>query len=506
MVPLAELSQEEIDQIVESVPGGQSNIQDIYALSLLQESIFFHHLSLQDDDPYVSRVLLGLPNRALVEQLVAALNYSIARHDALHTAVKWNKLRSPVQVVLGEAVLQSNEIDFQIENGDIATQLQEFCLQERYHFDVREAPLLRLFTAQDKCNDRWIVLILEHHLALDHISLALLVDEVKAKLLGKPIYQPAPVAYRNHIGHLQLKAKDQEHGSFFDRLLADVDNSTLPYELSEIRGSQNLGEATLLLENNLSQALRDTARAYRVSPASLFHLAYGQMVGRLSNQENVVFGTVLLGRSAGWEGVERVVGMLMNTLPLYVSIGKLSVEAALRQTHKTLTDLVGHEQTDLGLIQRTSKVTPLFSALFNYRHRADETGISVMDSLPLGIEVLKIQERTNYPFSMSVDDWSTGFLLTAQVRDGIDPTRVCGYLMQTLKEVVNALRERPHTSMLSLPFLSAEERDQLLTKYNKTDHTYSASSRIESLSKNKPRARRTDMRFNSAISTSLTTN
>src|SRR6476646_10267554 len=68
MLPLIELTQEEIDEVVDSVPGGISNIQDIYALSPLQDGILFHHLLSKEGDPYLLSVQMSFPERDLLER------------------------------------------------------------------------------------------------------------------------------------------------------------------------------------------------------------------------------------------------------------------------------------------------------------------------------------------------------------------------------------------------------------------------------------------------------
>ncbi|MGK9546176.1 condensation domain-containing protein, partial [Salmonella enterica subsp. enterica] len=86
----------------------------------------------------------------------------------------------------------------------------------------------------------------------------------------------------------------------------------------------------------LSLRLRTQARQAGVSAASLMHLAWAQVLGKVSGREQVVFGTVMLGRLQGGEGAERAMGVFINTLPLRVDLGERAVRTALRATHARL--------------------------------------------------------------------------------------------------------------------------------------------------------------------------
>src|ERR1044071_8995793 len=98
-LPLVALTQDQIDGIVETVPGGSSNIQDIYPLAPLQEGILFHHLLAEEGDPYVLWSLRSFADRALLDRYVAALNGVVARHDILRTAIIWEGLAEAENVM-----------------------------------------------------------------------------------------------------------------------------------------------------------------------------------------------------------------------------------------------------------------------------------------------------------------------------------------------------------------------------------------------------------------------
>ncbi|EXL31116.1 syringopeptin non-ribosomal peptide synthetase SypA [Pseudomonas fragariae (ex Marin et al. 2024)] len=479
MLPLARLSQAQIDRVVAAVPGGVSNVQDIYGLVPLQEGILYHHLSSGEGDPYLLQALLRFNSFEQLLDFTEALQQVIDRHDILRTAVAWEELDEPVQVVWRQARLRVEAFLPHPDQGDVAAQLQAQFDPRRIRMDLHQAPMMRLHYAEDPVNQSWVAVLLFHHLIDDATSLALLGAEIEAFRQGRGNHLPASVPYRNHVAQARLSMSREEHEAFFRDMLADVDEPTLPFGLQDVQGDgSGVDEALLPVDPELAGRLRAHARRLGVSNASLHHLAWAQVVGRLSGRQDVVFGTVLMGRLLSGQGAERALGMFINTLPLRVAAGEQGVEAAVRTTHARLAALVSHEHAPLSLAQGCSGVaapTPLFSALMNYRHVA--VGAQTPQQAGqtrtwAGVEVLGGEERTNYPLSLSVDDLGDSFGLTVQAVAGIDARRICGYMHTVLEQLADALDSRPDAPLHSLDWLPAHERRQLLEDFNAFDRDY----------------------------------
>ncbi|NRF83746.1 amino acid adenylation domain-containing protein, partial [Burkholderia gladioli] len=479
MLSLVELDQAEIDAVVATVPGGAANVQDIYPLAPLQEGMLYHHLAQSEGDAYLSRVRFGFGSRAALERFVAALQAVVTRHDVLRTGIAWEGLREPVQVVRREARLLAEEVTgLDPALGEVGLQLQDRFDPRHFRIDLRQAPPMTIRYTHDAAADSWVLLLLTHHIALDHTDIAILLREVAAHLDGSWDTLPPPPAFRDHVARARLGGRGPRSEAFFRAMLSDVDEPTLPYGLGNL-DADNGGErveivnAVRELAPELASRLRQQARRLGVSVASLFHLAWGHVIGKLSGREDVVFGTVLLGRWQGGERVEHVVGLFINTLPLRVEVGGIGVRDAALRTHRTLADLMGHEHASLAFAQRCSGVAapaPLFSALLNFRHSAEGTVIDG-GSIPgwQGIEVLDGEERTNYPCALCVDDLGEGFRLTTQLVAQFDAARVCAYLERAVGSLATALEQAPGTPVRELAWLPEAERRQLIEGWNASE-------------------------------------
>jgi amino acid adenylation domain-containing protein len=476
MLPLIDLEQADIDHIVAHTAGGVSNIEDIYQLTALQDGILFHHRLAGEGDPYLLSSIMSFPERATLERFLGAVQKVIARHDILRTAFFWEGLSRPAQVVCRAAQLPVLDVQLDPQDGAIDAQLLEHFGPRRRRIDLTRAPLLSYIVAQDPADGRWIALQLFHHLIGDHSTFALLREEVFALCAGQEHALKPAEPYRNLVAQARLGRSQQEHEAFFRAALGDIDEPTLAFGLTDVhQQGGNIDDAHLRFSADLNQRLRVQARRLGVSLASLCHLAWGQVLARSVGASRVMFGTVLLGRMQARERGNQAAGLFINTLPFRVDLDDTRVDATVRLTHARLAELFEHEHAPLALAQRCSGVapgSPLFNAILNYRH-----GVELSSEVPAaasghplaGVALVTSEERSNYPITLSVEDFGHALGVSAQVAQPLSAERMCRYMEQALESLADALEHAPHVPARTLEILPPGERTLLLDTWNATD-------------------------------------
>ncbi|MDH0865612.1 non-ribosomal peptide synthetase [Mitsuaria sp. GD03876] len=475
MLPLVTLSQDEIDHIAARTPGGAANIQDIYPLMPLQEGMLFLHMAAtQRSDPYVTPVLLALGGREETERFARTVQHLVARHDALRTAVLWDALPQPVQVVWREATLSVTWRRFG-PGEDVMARMRELCARERQWLPLDEAPLMRMEIAEREDGSHLVVFSC-HHLVFDHVGLEIIDTEWRLHEQGRQDELPVPVPYREFVAEALHRQAGPEAEAFFRAQLGDLASPTAPFDLLEVRGDgTDIAQAERALDPALSRRLREAARERGISPAALFHVAWAMVLATCSGRDDVAFGTVLSGRLHGRSGVESTMGLFINTLPVRARLAQASAEEAVETMSGVLRALVAHEQASLALAQRCSGVDarlPLFSALLNYRHTAPASASS-----GTGLRILDGEERTNYPFSLSVDDLGQDFELVMQTDAEVGAPRMLDFVVGALEGLTLALESadpRPVRALTALP----DSEARLLARWNATERDLPADGLV----------------------------
>ena len=477
MVPLAGLTEDELRTVTDTLPDGAAGVADIYPLGPLQEGLFFHHRlhagtgtagTAGDSDPYVVRYVLAFDTPQALDSFLAALAQVIERHDVLRTSLAWTGLPHPVQIVHRHAELPVTETDL----GEGPDPVERLLAHGDAPFDLRRAPLMDVRTATEPGTGRRLLALRMHHITQDHTTLDLVLREATAVLAGRGDTLPTPRPYRDFVGRALLSTPAEEHSAYFGRLLGDVTEPTAAFGVLEGRGDgSDVTEHRTVLDEPVAARLRAQARRAGVSAATVLHVVWSRVLAAVSGRDDVVFGTLLLGRMQSGEGAGDVPGLFINTLPVRARTAGTGVGRALDAMHHQLAELMVHEHASLAVAQRAGGVrapAPLFTAVFNYRHNASGGPGTV---LPPGTELLAFRERTNYPLLVSVDDDGRALAFDVQAAAPLDPELVTRLLHVTTERFVDALEHAPGTPLADLDVLPDAERHRILTEGNGTGHS-----------------------------------
>ncbi|MGW7171199.1 amino acid adenylation domain-containing protein, partial [Streptomyces sp. NPDC054884] len=482
MLPLVDLSVEEIERVVAGVDGGAANVADVYPLAPLQEGMLFHHLLAEGgEDAYVMPTVVEFDSRTRLDAFADALQRVMDRHDIYRTSIVWEGLREPVQVVWRRAELSVDEVALDPRSTDPVTDLQAAV---GLSMDLGRAPLIDLHVT-GLPDGRWLALARAHHMVQDHTALEVLLAEVRAFLTGHDETLPEPLPFRDFVAQARSGVERAEHERHFAELLGDVEEPTAPFGLVDVRGDgADAVRARVPLDEHLHERLRNASRQLGVSAATVLHVAWARVLAVVSGRTDVVFGTVLFGRMNTGTDADGVPGPFINTLPVRVRTEETDVLAAVAAMRDQLAGLLEHEHAPLALAQRASGVpgdTPLFTSFLNYRHNSgrhdeNEGRAGAME----GIRLVYSRERTNYPLMVSVDDNGDSISLAVDAVAPVDPRAVAVLVRTAVDGLVSGLEQvlagGPDVPLSSVQVLGEAGLRQVVSEWNDTGAVVASST------------------------------
>ncbi|HEX3531511.1 MAG TPA: non-ribosomal peptide synthase/polyketide synthase, partial [Thermoanaerobaculia bacterium] len=458
------------------------NLESIYRLSPLQEGILFHTLDEPENGLYVWHLVAELSGRLEVERLKEAWTHLLERHAVLRTSFHWQEVAHPVQVVARRVALPWEEKDLrrlrEEERQRSMAELLRADLQRG--FDLAQAPLLRL-TLVRTGEAAWELVWSFHHLILDGWSLLLLLREVfsvYAELCRgrKPAVEKV-VPYKDFIAW-QERRDGVAAERFWRRSLAGFSAPTpLPGVrprgvAAGSRGRRSYEERGTELSVERTALLERTAKRHGLTVNTLLQGAWAVLLSRYSQEGDVVFGTTVSGRSAPLAGIESMVGLLINTLPLRVQVqDSVSLSAWLRELQGTASELLQHEHESLAAVQDWSELPrglPLFNSIVVFQNLPIDTILDqgFVSSIPLQLAVRRSVEPLNYPLALIVFEGERLALRLNFERERVEPVaalRMLGHLRSLLEVMATASTA---AVLADLTLLSAAERQQLLFEWN----------------------------------------
>jgi nonribosomal peptide synthetase protein BlmV len=335
---------------------------DVFPLTPLQQGILYHTLERASDGCYAVHWRFRLKGPLDLPRFRAAWAQIIERHEALRTIFQWVGVDEPMQIIVDLAegiVLEETN-----PGGAWASRAEEIAEEERRtDFDLRSAPLMRLRFLRI-ASDEWLCSWTHHHLILDGWSQQVLLEELFSAYCGLPLPPVARGSLRDHV-HRMRAANHPSAAGYWRQRFAGFD-----------AGKSHLGLAATPVHASLTQRIphAGTLRAHLTRDAStlsaFYQSAWALALAQLAGSPDVAFGVITSGRSSGVAGIERAVGLFINTLPLRVAFDpSLPFRALLRTVQDEQAKLVEHESSSLLAIQQWlgwDRRTPLVESLYVY--------------------------------------------------------------------------------------------------------------------------------------------
>jgi len=463
-------------------------IEDLYPLSPMQRGVLFDSLYSPGTGAYVEQRFCTLRGTMRIDAFERAWQRIVDRHSVLRTAFVWEGLDEPAQVAhkrldLSVARLDWRDLSSPEQQERFAAHLEA---DRRLGFELSDAPLMRLTLIRFEGDVHRFVWTY-HHLLLDGWSWPLLVKEAftfyGAFSRGERIEMDQPRPYRDYIAW--LKQQDPLKAEDFWR--ATLKGFKAPIVLGVDKGARSRAsgagrEFNCRLPQPLTSALAAFARERELTLNTIIQSVYALLLSRYSGCDDVVFGAVVSGRPAELAGVEAMVGLFINTLPVRViAPARTPALEWLKDQQSGQAKARQYEYSSLVEIHGWSEIArgaPLFETILvfeNYPIDLSTGFVLEADSASDkndGLEVadLRFAEDVNYPFSLVVTpgrELALRILYDSHRFSSESIRRLIGHFQMLLESIL----ADPWQSVGAAPMLTPAERHQILFGFN--DHTAS---------------------------------
>ena len=458
-----------------STPGSKpkARVADVLPLSPLQEGLLFHALfDEQDADVYTVQFafdLVGPLDEKVLKTSVAAL---LARHANLRAAFRQKKSGETVQVIASAVPTPLRVVDVTGED-DPETAAAKAAEQDRTRrFDLGKPPLLRFSLVRFATENHRLV-VSNHHILLDGWSLPVLVRELFTLYAhdGDPASLPRVTPYKDYLAWLSHQDSAASEAAWREAM-SGVDEPTLVAPADPSRSPASPKTITTALDPELTAGLTEAARVHKLTLATLVQAAWGLVIAQQTGRDDVVFGATVSGRPPELPGVESMVGLFINTVPVRVhrdpaatiadTLARVGQDQARTLDHQysRLSDVTSWARADAG-----AAGGELFDTLTVFENYPLDPAALKLPGTGLSVSNIVGRDATHYPLTLVV---LPGDELTLRLdyRDDLIAEPVASALLDRMVLALGAIVSTPDARLAAVDLLTEDERANVLIRWN----------------------------------------
>jgi amino acid adenylation domain-containing protein/non-ribosomal peptide synthase protein (TIGR01720 family) len=478
--PLVALSQAEI----EALESKYSDLEEILPLSPLQEGLLFH--ALYDEralDVYSVQFVLSLEGPIDSGALQAAVRALLQRHASLRACFRHDNVSRPVQIIMPTVVSPWRSIDLSsLDDSARQQRLTQILAEDRVaRFDLASPPLLRCILIRWAADVHRLI-IASHHILADGWSITILVKELLTLYVhgADAMALPSVTHYRNYLAWITAQDRSTAISAWQENLAGLTEATRLaPHDPGRPQVAPE--QVIFAVSETLTTALTLQCCTHGLTSNTFIQSAWAILLGRLTGRDDVVFGVTVAGRPPEITGIESMVGLFINTLPLRIKLGPAKpLLALLKEVQDSQSRLIAHQHLGLAEIQDLAGLGQLFDTLIVFENYPVDHATVAADAGGLRLTAVEGHDATHYPLTLAAVPGQHLKLRLSYRPDLFDRASVEAMAGRLVRLVEAAIAD-PDQPIGSLDILAPEERRTILYEWNDTAHPIPAATLPELL-------------------------
>lgn len=466
-----------------------NNIQDIYPLTPMQAGMLYHTLEDKKSNAYFEQLSIEVIGMIDIDIFKKSFNKLIEKYDVLRTAIVYKNIKTPQQVVLKERPqnVYYNDIS-KIDDEKISVYIENFKEKDKLMgFDLTKDCLIRMSILKTT-KDKYLVILSSHHIILDGWCMGIILNDLMHNyyLLKKnlEIQTEEKYKYKEYVQWLESNDKEEAREYWKEYLRGYNSLAHLPRlrkQKKKIGYSQQI--RSFKINRGMTKELVEIAKRNQVTLNTVMQTVWGILLQRYNNTDTVVFGNVVSGRPPEIQGIEEMVGLFINTIPVRIDNKKdMTFKEMLVNVQKNALFNNRYSYYQLVDIQSLSSLkNNLFDNIMAFENFPfNKADFAEKGEVAVNINNISSFEQTNYDFNIRVvpgEEIEIIFYFNTNIYNPEFIRSVEGHFLSVIRVVCNY----ENIKVNNINILTDKEKENILYRFNDTKVEFSKNKTIQDL-------------------------
>jgi amino acid adenylation domain-containing protein len=486
--PEVKVGQEVLDRMYRE--GGR--IEDMYRLTPMQEGMLFHSVYGGGGGEYVVQMVSRVEGDVEVDRLERAWEEVIRRNEVLRTEFEWEGVEEAVQVVREEVRMKIEYEDWRGEEREQQEKRLEEELKEerRRGIELGKGPLMRMRVR--RMGEREYEMVWSfHHILLDGWSTPEVIKEVlriyEEEGKGEVREEEKRRKYREYVKWVRGQSEEEEEKYWREKLRGRKEGGRIGIERKQRSGEEEEEKEERQYEEEVGEEetrrLEEIGRENDVTMSTMVQGAWGIVISRYMGEKEVMYGVTVSGRGGGMEGIEKMVGMCINTVAVREEVEEEEeVMRWMKKKQEGMMEMMEYEHSALVKVGGWSEIgrgERMFESIVVYENYPVDKEIKEWKG-SLSFKKVTTKEKTGYPLLLVVlpqKRLTLRLVYDSALIDINTVKRMAGHL----KRLLESIAENPHQKILELQLLTKAEEQWIAANHTYVPREYPSQECIHKL-------------------------